>query len=284
MNIKILAIDIGGTYIKFSIVCGNDIQDVKKILSSCGADAIIATAISMSEKADVIAVSCGGFWKDGKCLGYENIENANQLMTRLSESCGRQVKTENDAICTLLCESKAGALKGCDNAAVLVLGTSVGCAVKLNGRIFKGAHGLAASMFLMPEKTDGENYVFDFYSNSKNVVEEVADGEVYEFKELCKEAKTNDKYSKAVNDYINAVALKCLYIALTFDVEKIALGGAISENTYITENIKKRFEELVLKCSYNGFKERALPDIGFCLFGQNANLLGAALLYDKEEL
>lgn len=282
---KVLAIDIGGTYIKYALV--EDCREIvcKSKTPSCGIPDICRQAEKMlDDDVRKIAVSCGGFWKNGKCLGYANICDAQNMQDIMREKLGREVKIENDAICNLLCESEYGALKNCRDAAVLVIGTSVGCAVMLNGKIYKGAHCQAASMFLMPEIIDGNAYVCDSHSNSKKAVSSVGDERCGDFKKLCEFAEKEKEYSIILDKYINAVALKCLYVTLSYDVEKIALGGAIAGNHSIFENINKRLVYFAEIVSEDGQYPHVLPMISVCDHGEDANLIGASLLWRKEEL
>lgn len=282
---KVLAIDIGGTYIKYALV--EDYRDIvfKTKTPSCDIQDICIQAEKMlDDDVRKIAVSCGGFWKNGKCLGYANICDAQNMQCIMREKLGREVKIENDAICNLLCESEYGALRNCRDAAVLVLGTSVGCAVMLNDRIYKGAHSQAASMFLMPEITYGKAYIYDNNSNSKKAVLSVGDERCGDFKTLCELAEKEKECSVILDKYIDAVALKCLYVTLSYDVEKIALGGAISGNPWIFEKINRRLAYLAEIVGEYRDAPHVLPVISVCDHGEDANLIGASLLWRREEL
>lgn len=59
---------------------------------------------------------------------------------------GVPLALENDARAALIGEWQYGAGRGCDNIVLLTLGTGVGSAVLVNGKLFKGSHLLAGSM------------------------------------------------------------------------------------------------------------------------------------------
>lgn len=280
-----LAIDIGGTYTKYALLKDDSVILRKtKVLSGSVSDICNIAEKLLTEDVRRIAVSCGGFWQNGKCLGYENINGAQDLYSVLCDKFGREVWIENDAVCNLICEIKYGALKDCRDAAVLVLGTSVGCAVMLNKMIYKGAHGQAASMFLMPEITDGRNYVYDSYSNSRKAVSIAGDTRCTDFRKLCDFAKKGKDYLGILNKYVDAVALKCLYVTLAYDVERIALGGAIADNSSIISNIKRRLSSFAGTIGKDRYNPHVLPEIVKCEYGEDSNLIGASLLWSREEL
>lgn len=68
------------------------------------------------------------------------------LQSTLEALCGFTVRAENDANAAALGELWQGAAKGCDSMALLTLGTGVGGAVILGGRLLKGAHGCAGEV------------------------------------------------------------------------------------------------------------------------------------------
>lgn len=68
------------------------------------------------------------------------------LKDGLEALCGFSIRAENDANAAALGELWRGAAKGYDSMVLLTLGTGVGGAVILNGRLLKGAHGCAGEV------------------------------------------------------------------------------------------------------------------------------------------
>src|SRR5271167_3350590 len=58
-------------------------------------------------------------------------------------AAGKSVYADNDARTALISEWLWGAAKGCQNVLMLTLGTGVGGALLMEGRIMRGAHGVA---------------------------------------------------------------------------------------------------------------------------------------------
>lgn len=68
------------------------------------------------------------------------------LKETLEALCGFGVRAENDANAAALGELWQGAARGCDSMVLLTLGTGVGGAVILGGRLLRGAHGCAGEV------------------------------------------------------------------------------------------------------------------------------------------
>ena len=64
-------------------------------------------------------------------------KNRGQLVR---ERCGCRVTLENDGKAAAIAELRAGALQGCCNAAVFIIGTGVGGGIIANGQLVRGVH------------------------------------------------------------------------------------------------------------------------------------------------
>lgn len=275
----IFTLDIGGTYTKYAVIDNEKmirkgkwktVDDFRLLLEKI--DSVMCSPVSR------IGISSGGFWdENGKSIGYETVESTseNRLTKVLGEKYGCPVFIENDARCALLAEKKCGVLKDCRNAVLFVLGSSLGCAVLINEKLFSGSTKQAGAMFMMPEYYDGEDYRFDEQANSIKLTKE------YDVSLSCgdmllieKAALQNDKKAAGLLErYAKAVALKCWYAYLAYDPELIALGGGISNSRYITERIKHYMDGF-----FDHDKSTRKPLIMKTQFGEDSNLLGAALL------
>lgn len=65
------------------------------------------------------------------------------LRERLSEHLGVPVTVENDATAAAWGEARRGAGVGCDDLAMVSLGTGIGVGIVAEGRLLRGAHGFA---------------------------------------------------------------------------------------------------------------------------------------------
>ena len=137
----ILAIDIGGTFIKFGLV-DNDfrISNQSKVPTPSSLDNFWITleSIISSFKNGIsgIAIACPGeinrrgFVFKGGLIPYLT---AIPLGTRLSKTYQLPVKVINDADAAVLAEARYGSLQDLDCGAALVLGTGVGLGIVSQG-------------------------------------------------------------------------------------------------------------------------------------------------------
>jgi glucokinase len=73
----------------------------------------------------------------------------------MGERLGLPVWVDNDANLALLAESRAGAARGARHAVLLTLGTGIGGALLLDGRLYRGARGGGAELGHMVVDVDG---------------------------------------------------------------------------------------------------------------------------------
>ena len=64
----------------------------------------------------------------------------------IKSNWGAQLKLENDAKAALIGEWQFGAAKGCQNAVMLTLGTGIGSAVLMDGKVIKGSRYMAGNL------------------------------------------------------------------------------------------------------------------------------------------
>jgi len=78
-----------------------------------------------------------------------------EVRARLMERWGTTVVLDNDANCAARAESTHGAARGAVDAIVVTLGTGIGGAVVLDGRVHRGANGMAGEFGHMQVVPDG---------------------------------------------------------------------------------------------------------------------------------
>jgi len=153
-----LGIDIGGTTVKFGIV-----DDTFRILEEAaiptGADRpteavvadIITAARPLIEKYAPVTLGVGSPGSidsaAGVVLRAGNLPFWNvPLASILEEALGLPTYLENDANCALIAEVAAGVCRGCRDALILTIGTGIGGAILIDGRIYHGHNNLAGEL------------------------------------------------------------------------------------------------------------------------------------------
>ncbi len=142
-----VGVDVGGTFVKLGLVSRSKLVSSDSF-ENCffgNPSALcerIAAAVNLyqeSHELSLIGLSVPGEVADGVVYSAGNLGiDRFDFQKVLSSMTDCMVKCENDANAALIGEIKHGALKGYKHALMIVLGTGVGGALYLNGRLYKG--------------------------------------------------------------------------------------------------------------------------------------------------
>lgn len=186
---------------------------------------------------------------------------------------------ENDANSAGLAEVTYGVAKGHLSVAFLVIGTGVGGCTFISGHLLRGAHlyaGEFGGLF-----TSGQGIVTQAASPvelGKRYSRERGGSRQYSGKEVFEAAEANDNLAKRlVDDLFNALVDGVFSIANVLDPEMIVLGGALSSNRWIVQEVQRRFKQRMIT---NQTSDLA-PVITGAEFGGEANLIGAAIAFHQ---
>lgn len=160
----VLACDMGGTRIKYGLVREGRVvaQDVMPAHSDLGlavrlpalAEAFrkLASANGIAaERCDGISVSFPSLIDNatGRVLAeFGKYRDAPRLNLRdwAQKEFGLPLAIENDARMAMIGEWRHGAGRGCDNLAMMTLGTGIGTSAVIEGRVLRGVHGQAGCL------------------------------------------------------------------------------------------------------------------------------------------
>ena len=212
-------------------------------------------------------------------------------LRRWSLECfGLGLRIENDARMALLGERFCGALRNCDDAAMITLGTGVGGAVMANGRLFRGKHFQAGLGGHMPVLFDGRGCI----CGSRGCVE--AEASTWALPEICRSwpgiaesalaaepvidfatlfhwSRAGDTAAMAIRDRCLAVwAAGAVGLIHAFDLETIVLGGAVMKSA---DQILPFLEEYVHTHAWTPWGKVRICQAEL---GSDAGLLGAVPL------
>ena len=160
--IPVLAADIGGTRLKLGLVdAASGRVLARRVLPAHAGDglaadlpAVVQAWTACCAEADVRRDACRGIGIGLPCLisrdGRRVLSAAAgkfadapslDLPAWGREQLGLPLRLDNDARCFLAGELAHGALRGQRDAAGLILGTGIGTALAIDGRLVRGAHG-----------------------------------------------------------------------------------------------------------------------------------------------
>jgi glucokinase len=155
---RVIGIDAGGTKLLGGVVDEDLVvhHRVHRLWRGAGRQETLDILIEAVEEArgaapDVQAVGCGipslVEWKTGVSR-WSNHLPLDDVPFRdlMSERLGLPVAVDNDANVALLAEHRSGAARDARHAVLVALGTGIGSALLIDGRIYRGATGFGAEL------------------------------------------------------------------------------------------------------------------------------------------
>ena len=291
---NVLAFDIGGTKIASGIVeinkTGYKIYDYQKIETPKNKDGVIQKLIELivyyqrDNSFKNIGVSFAGQVDSqndivvfAPCIKGWNNDNLKKI---IKEKTGKNVEIDNDVKCFALGENKFGQTKKYKNAVYLTIGTSIGGAIEIDGKLYRGANNIAGEFGHMVLIYNGkkcscgsrgclkqyvsggaiEKLYYKLYGKRKKA-KEIAFGSI-------NGVKRDQKVIKEISLYLSAGLVS---IINTINPEIIVIGGSVVKQKEILDLAKKDTLKKVL------IPARKTKIVRSSL-GDEAMLIGAALL------
>lgn len=305
-----LLIDIGGTFIKYSLTDAHaqKVSGGKVPTPLTGMDDLLATIEGFAapwkgqfEGCDVsmpgrIDTKRGIAHTGGILSGFMWEQPFAAL---LEQQLGVPVTIANDGKCAAAAEAWTGSLAGVDNGLVLVLGTGIGGGIILNGKVYMGSHSAAGEVSnLVTElgSMEGDDFRFD-------VIGKVAESPVWAGKAsasgliaayaaekqlpahgpqptgeeiFAAYAAGEPEACRALKKFARRVALGIIGLQSVLDVERVAIGGGISAADALLPAIQTELDDLFARCPVFPMLE---PELVRCRYGNDANMIGALKLF-----
>lgn len=290
----ILAIDVGGTSIKYAIYDGEGKQgahyEIPTPLIDYDAflDCIHTLYSSMSD-IEGIAISMPGwldseqgYVKSGGALGF----NASHYVKHDIEAlCKVPVSIQNDGKCAALAELWKGTLQDSQNGIVFLIGTGIGGGIIINHKLYVGSHAFAGELsFVMDISAPGFDhclgsscsvYALLHAYQAQAGLRDAVDGRYF-----FQQVREQDEIAiKVLHEYCKKIATAFMNLQAIYDPQCIAIGGGISAEAILLDTIK---EELQLV-----YKSFPFPvpqaKITTCAYHNDANLVGALYQFLQQE-
>lgn len=296
-----IGIDIGGSHIAIGLIDekGNILLKKEKNLTKADKENMgkfieetVAITINnilverslTSKDIEKIGIACPGTIKNGVIVYSNNlmIENLN-IVEKLQRYFNIPIKIANDAKCAGMCEKTFGSLKDYDDAVFMCLGTGVGGAVFMDGKMLKPKRyeGLEIGHIAIEKNgiqcTCGRKGCLEKYASMKELRDKITErlglssnlnGEI--IFELAK--REQDKIRDIVEEFSDYLAEGIINIVNIFEPEAICIGGSYVYHTDIL--LDKLNEALSRKTTFN----REQPKIVMAEYANDAGIIGATLL------
>ncbi len=220
------------------------------------------------------------------------------VLAGLEERLGERVAVDNDANCALRAELELGAARGRSDALLVTLGTGIGGAVAVEGRIVRGANGMAGEAgHTMVDPTGppcpcGLRGCWERYASGAGLARMARDtaeagrldavlarvgGDVAAIhgEDVVAVARAGDEQAIAVmGEFGWWTAVGVANLVAVLDPEIVLLGGGLIDaaDLWLAET-RRRLPELLVASAH-----RTVPPVDPATHGSAAAALGAALL------
>lgn len=294
---KYLAIDMGGTAIKYGVL------DEELNFSEHGKiDARTDTMESVFADIQNLYDQYGE-GTEGVCISMPGVINRKKgfahsggaykwvhelpVASLLSEKLGAPVTICNDAKAAALAEIGYGNMQYVTNGICIILGTGIGGAVIVNGNLVDGTHFSSGEFsFLRGHVNDRTNRSDLFFATNgvaglkAAIKKETGLDEIDGLKafKMIKE-ENNEAVLKGVKEFCLDLAHHIYNVQAVIDAERVLIGGGISNEPMFIDLVKEAVDEVF---DHAIFPVIPKPEVMVCRFQADANLIGA--VYNFVEL
>lgn len=289
----ILAIDFGGTQVKSALV--SEEFALEKSLPTQSSpqtlnqtlDVIDYLVMSVKVALTGIAISVPGTVDTDEGVIYHGgllrFFHGFRIKDILEAKYHLPVTALNDGKAAALGELAMGYLQGVTNGAALVLGSGLGGGLIINGKLFQGSHFQAAELtFLLPVQMEKVNpsqmrgTTLSAVGFITRVNEVLGNADLKDGREAFKAINAgNEAVYPIFEAYCRNLAITILNLQSIFDMEIFVLGGGISAQPVLIEEVNRQFGKVRHEIDFIG-KIIKRPKIVACHHHNGANLIGAA--------
>lgn len=298
-----VGIDLGGSHIAIGVVDDNgrileknekrltsvEKQDIKKAIE----ESILQSVNYFMQKYPITELGIGapGWAEDGVMISSGKLDIKNYpIVERLQGKIKLPIKIRNDAKCAAIAEKKYGCLKGYDRSIFLTLGTGIGGAAFLDGKLLKAGRKPGYEFgHMVIEKNGipcncGRNGCFEKYASMKvlknNLREALNLDETTRGQELLEMIRANRPQNQnyeiienIVSEYIENLSIGIQNLILIFEPEIIGIGGSF---VYFEEVLLPRLKEKIDETNKED-RQRKEIKIETAVLGNDAGIIGAVI-------
>ena len=310
-----VGVDIGGTKVLAGVVDGEGrvartalrTTPGRRVVTSRVEDALVEAIVEAAggEPIAGVGVAAAGFVDSAgeRVMFAPHLPwQGEPLKQLLEERLGCPVGLDNDANCAARAEARYGAARGAVSALMVTMGTGIGGAVLLEGRVVRGANGMAGEFGHMQVVPDGqacecgrrgcwEQYssgnalvrnARSLMSEQPSVLSDMTDGNPDRVTGpmVTSAAEEGDLVARrafaSVGDWLG-VGVANLVAAL--DPEVVVIGGGVSAaGDKLLEPARDALRRTVV-----GAGHRVVPALVAAELGPQAGMVGAALLVAEDQ-
>lgn len=306
---KYLVLDAGGTFTKYALMDENaKILEKDKVVTPNYQthtkeeyyQVLDGVVEKYKDQVEGIAISMPGMLdnKNGYCVtaGYLAYLAGSTVGDELSARYELPVSVENDGKCAALAEYWKGSLQGCDNGAVVVLGSGIAGGIIINGKIYRGNHFTAGEYSYVCTDVENPKNMESYWginSGAEGLAKVVAkytgeDWKKYNGIKIFERANAGDKLVlEGIKEFTQHLAVQIYNLNIYLDLDVIAIGGGISQQPILHEYLQRSLDEYMQQIPFREISPYVpKPKLINCKFYNDANLIGALyhFMNSREEL
>lgn len=300
-----IGIDVGGSHIGLGIVNDSGKITYKKekdylFYEDDMSEVVIGTIILLirqaieenkikTEEIESIGIAIPGTISKDTIIKAENLGIRNlKIVEELKKVFNIPVYLQNDAKCAAIAEKELGSLIEYDDALFLIIGTGIGGAVFLNGKLLKPKRYSGFEVGHMVIEKNGKQCncgrkgCFETYASMKRFKERIqaefslpdTDGKM--IKEFMVQNKDDKKLNNMIDKYIDDLSTGITNLINIFEPEAVSVGGSFA---YYEDILLNKLEKRIIEKGELFNREEKIPKFVVAELKNDAGIIGAAMQF-----
>ncbi len=283
---RVLGIDIGGTFTRYGLIENGTVLQVDKIYTEKIYNFVtfVKDIFDKYKKVDTISIGIPGVVNNNKIISVPNVKHLE--IKDLDEEIFKLTKTKviinRDVYLLFVNDLNQLNLNKEKNVLGFYLGTGIGNAIRLNGKIITGEHGYAAELGHIPIIGNDKLCSCGKTGCAETIISGKALTEIFEkeglvsnFDELFVNNLDHPKIKEFIDNFIAVMAIEINIL----DITTIIIGGGVIN---MKKFPKKQIEKGLLKHLRTDNIRKELK-VYFVDDSPISSIIGASLIIDEGE-
>ena len=297
-----IGVDVGGSHIGLGLVnkdgklilkAEKDYDKIQEDMSNIVLETIIELINKIIDNNDVkkeeiesIGIAFPGTVSETTVIKAENLGIDDfEVVKKLKKHFDVPIHLENDAKCAAIAEKEFGSLKNYEDAIFLIIGTGVGGAVYLNGKLLrpKRYSGFEVGHTVINKDgikcSCGRGGCFEVYSSMRRLKEKISnefnlntiDG--IKIREFIEENKDNKKLNEILDEYTQNLEIGIANLINIFEPQAISIGGSFGHYDMLLKRLQDKINEKT-----ELYNKEQIPKIVIAELKNDAGMIGAAMI------
>ena len=297
-----IGVDVGGSHIGLGLVnkdgklvlkAEKDYDKIQEDMSNIVLETIIELINKIIDNNDVkkeeiesIGIAFPGTVSETTVIKAENLGIYDfEVVKKLKKHFDVPIHLENDAKCAAIAEKEFGSLKNYEDAIFLIIGTGVGGAVYLNGKLLrpKRYSGFEVGHTVINKDgikcSCGRRGCFEVYSSMRRLKEKISkefnlntiDG--IKIREFIEKNKDNKKLNEILDEYTQNLEIGIANLINIFEPQAISIGGSFGHYDMLLKRLQDKINEKT-----ELYNQEQIPKIVIAELKNDAGMIGAAMI------